>query len=111
MTDLDRFNAACAAKGITSPDAFADHYGRRLSDLSLAKALTIITGEPLAGDSHFPPRCGPALYQPPPAMTRDEQTAWRQRWIANALPPLEGATHPRGETHQTVRIEDAILQC
>jgi len=76
MTEpLTAFNAACAAKGIRSSEDFAAHYGRRLCDLSLAKALAIVTGEPLPNDPRFPPRCGPALYNPPPVMTRDEQAA------------------------------------
>jgi len=91
MTDLERFNIACAAQGIRSPEDFAAHYGRRLCDLSLAKALAIITGERPTDDPHFPPRCGPALYHPLPVMTREEQAAWREAWIANALLPLKAS--------------------
>lgn len=88
---LATFNAACVAKGIRSPADFAAHYGRRLCDLSLAKALAIIAGEPSPHDPRFPPRCGAALYTSPRAMARDEQAAWRERWIANALLPLKAS--------------------
>lgn len=74
--------AACRAAGIKGPLGFANRFGRRLGDLSTAKAMQLLRGEVEPPTADFPNQF-PLADVPP--MTEDELAKHRRWWREHVL--------------------------